>query len=121
MDNRQTHRLAELVAAADIAIASAAAEPTESATQRPQPAFETSYRVVEQERFMPRDVREVASTVRSTLLDKRGVGRLPRDVESACRTRLSGEPGSNASRAARRRENATVLGTCGFAGSVASS
>lgn len=71
MDNRQTHRLAELVAAADIAIASAAAEPTESAAQRPQPAFEASYRVVERERFLPRDVTEMASTVRSTLLDAR--------------------------------------------------
>lgn len=62
MDNRQTHRLAELVAAADIAIASAAAEPIESAAQRPQPAFETSYRVVERERSLPRDVTEMAST-----------------------------------------------------------
>lgn len=71
MDNRQTHRLAELVAAADIAIASAAAEPTESAARRPQPAFETSYRVIERERLLPRDVTEMASTVRSTLLEAR--------------------------------------------------
>lgn len=71
MDNRQTHRLAELVAAADIAIASAAAEPTESAAQGPQPAFETSCRVVERERFLPRDDTEMASTVRSTLLEAR--------------------------------------------------
>lgn len=71
MDNRQTHRLAELVAAADIAIASAAAEPTEPAAQRPQRAFETSYRVIERERFLPRDVTEMASTVRSTLLEAR--------------------------------------------------
>lgn len=37
----------------------------------PQPAFETSYRVVERERFLPREVTEMASTVRSTLLEAR--------------------------------------------------
>jgi hypothetical protein len=71
MDDRQTHRLAELVAASEMAISSAAAEPTEPAAQRPQPAFETSYRVIERERFLPWDVAEMASTVRSMLLEAR--------------------------------------------------